>query len=227
MSDNNEEIEFKQKNIDWNEYDNRLKKFCSFIESRIKNYGCNSPPDPSLLNELNILLFYIETIHLEGHFKEEILEDIDYYSERRLIKDPPKIKDILIGYTVRLNNNIFGSFKHLSEEDHGYYRVDSVGNSYYIEYFSSALDFLNTLRETEPDFEVYNPVEDVINLYKCKHISVDKKNPQNHRCKLLRRPCILAHEAKKEECPNLENLIQQKDFFNDIINEKYNVVENS
>jgi hypothetical protein len=211
--------------VDWQEYDSKLKGVCSFIENRIKYYYQHKS-NSSLLNELNSILFYMETIKLEGHFKKEIEKDIDHFSKIESIKDDQIILDNLKTYAIRIEKNIFSRYFSKEDSNQGLYWVESINKGAYVSYNPiNALDLLNYLREKELDFEVYDIKENLINIDKCIYFIRDNINKQNFRCRLLKGPCALAHNSQKEECPNLEDLLYKGNFFDDFINRRYTTID--
>ena len=209
-------------------YDDKLKLLYSYICKRMEIHEHKLHPNPSLYNEINGMSFYMETIKLRGYFRKDIKEELQYYGgDRIMVQNTKKILEYLKTYAKRVTNNTFTNFFE-DKPNPGLYRIDFINGDIYSDYHESELQALISVKDEFKDMELKDPNEDVIKINSCKYYNVDRKNNQKHRCKFSKNnpPCALAHDAEKNLCPNLENLIRhEQDFFEQVINQISSVKE--
>ncbi|MEK6862601.1 MAG: hypothetical protein AABW57_00345 [Nanoarchaeota archaeon] len=207
--------------INWQEHEHKLQKLCTYLNERIELHEHKQAYNPSLLKELRILLYYIEdVIGLQGDYNKEIGERINTLS---MPANSKEILETLKDYKRRIKNDIFSDF-FSAGEDPGFFRAETNEGNIYLGFGKNALGFLDKIRNKYGEIHFDDPGKEIINIYRCEHILIGKQNEQNHRCNLKKGPCILVHRGRKEECPNLENLIQdENNFFEDFITGNYAV----
>jgi len=209
--------------INWQEHEHKLRKLCTYLNERIELHEHNQVYNPSLLKELRILSYYLEeVIGVKGDYNKEIEERMNSLSRSENSKE---ILEMLKDYKRRIKNDIFSDF-FSAKEDPGFFRAETHDGITYLGFGKNTLGFLDRIRRYHGEVHFDDPRKDIIDIYHCEHILIGKQNEQNHRCNLKRGPCILFHRGKKEECPNLENLIQtENDFFEEIISGNYKVID--
>ena len=221
------------------EYESKLKNSLNYLEKRIRKVSYSEYiqiKNLSLINDLQYFLSCLEELNLGLCFQKEIEKEISKLSKQALleksrtyVEEKKLILDKLQEYQTRIKNNILTNFFPLSEEAYGFYRLKIFINErqeVYRVFEENALAAIQNLMEERGIFELKNPLEDVIYINKCSAFSIDKKNNQSYRCTLLKKPCILAYSSEEDQCPKLEELVNRKtDFFQDVLNEKYEVIE--
>ena len=209
--------------INWQEHEYKLQKLCTYLNERIELHEHKKVYNPSLLKELRVLLYYLEdVIGIYGDYNKEIEERINTLS---ISANSKGILEMLKDYKRRIKNDIFNDF-FSAKEDPGFFRAETNNGDVYLGFGKNALGFLDRIRNKHGEVHFDDPRKDIINIYHCEHILIGKQNEQNHRCNLKKGPCIFVHRGKKEECPNLENLVQdENDFFEDLITGNYKVID--